>query len=130
MDSVGRSAVVLKSGVAQSVRKYAHGAVRPPHDGLCAVDRGDSSSRRCRPGAAGRRDLNGALALACAVTLQAGIGIVTLLYQAPLPLALLHQVTGIVVLSIAMIHAERLSRRNATPAAQFAAGAVMPEATK
>jgi cytochrome c oxidase assembly protein subunit 15 len=32
---------------------------------------------------------NGALALACAVTIQAGIGIVTLLYQAPLPLALL-----------------------------------------
>src|SRR5215203_5212786 len=53
--------------------------------------------------------VNGALALACAVTLQAGIGIVTLLYQAPLPLALLHQVTGIVVLTVAMIHAERLS---------------------
>ena len=55
--------------------------------------------------------LNGALALACAVTLQAGIGIVTLLHQAPLPLALLHQVTGIVVLTIAVIHAERLSAR-------------------
>jgi cytochrome c oxidase assembly protein subunit 15 len=58
--------------------------------------------------------LNGALALACAVTLQAGIGIVTLLYQVPLPLALLHQITAIVVLTIAVIHAERLSpRRNA-----------------
>ena len=57
--------------------------------------------------------LNGALALACAVTLQAGIGIVTLLHQAPLPLALLHQITAIVVLTIAVIHAERLSPRPA-----------------
>ncbi len=55
--------------------------------------------------------LNGALALACAVTLQAGIGIVTLLHQTPLPLALLHQVMGIVVLTIAVVHAERLSPR-------------------
>jgi heme a synthase len=57
--------------------------------------------------------LNGALALASSVTLQAGIGIVTLLYQAPLPLALLHQITGIAVLTIAVIHAERLSARSA-----------------
>ena len=53
--------------------------------------------------------LNGALWLACAVTFQAGVGIVTLLHQAPLPLALLHQVTGIAVLTIAVVHAERLS---------------------
>ena len=53
--------------------------------------------------------LNGALALFCFVTVQAGIGIVTLLHQVPLPLALLHQITGIVVLTIAVIHAERLS---------------------
>jgi cytochrome c oxidase assembly protein subunit 15 len=52
--------------------------------------------------------LNGALALACAVTLQAGVGIVTLLHQAPLPLALLHQIMGIVVLTTAVVHAERL----------------------
>ena len=62
---------------------------------------------------AAARSLNGALALACAVTLQAGIGIVTLLHQAPLPLALLHQVMGIVVLTIAVVHAERLSPRHA-----------------
>jgi cytochrome c oxidase assembly protein subunit 15 len=61
--------------------------------------------------------LNGALALACAVTLQAGIGIVTLLHQAPLPLALLHQLTGIAVLTIAVIHAERLSSRTTAAAA-------------
>ena len=50
----------------------------------------------------------------------------TLLHQAPLPLALLHQVTGIVVLTIAVIHAERLSPRHAAAAARFAAGASMP----
>ena len=55
--------------------------------------------------------LNGALALASAVTIQAGIGIVTLLYQAPLSLALMHQAMAIVVLSIAVIHAELLSPR-------------------
>ena len=55
--------------------------------------------------------LNGALVLACAVTIQAAIGIVTLLHQAPIALALLHQVTAIVVLTIAVIHAERLTRR-------------------
>ena len=60
--------------------------------------------------------LNGALALVCAVTLQAGIGIVTLLYQAPLPLALLHQIAGIVVLTIAVLHAEHLSVRSVTAA--------------
>ncbi|MEA2982184.1 MAG: heme a synthase [Alphaproteobacteria bacterium] len=61
--------------------------------------------------------LNGALALFCAVTLQAGIGIVTLLHQAPLSLALLHQIVGIVVLTIAVIHAEQLSARPVAVAA-------------
>jgi cytochrome c oxidase assembly protein subunit 15 len=57
--------------------------------------------------------VNGALALACAVTIQAGIGIVTLLHQAPLPLALLHQAMAIAVLAIAVIHAERLTKPHA-----------------
>ena len=48
----------------------------------------------------GRAVRNSALALTCAVTLQAGIGIVTLLHQTPLPLALLHQIMGIVVLTV------------------------------
>jgi cytochrome c oxidase assembly protein subunit 15 len=61
----------------------------------------------------GGATVNGALALASAVTLQAGIGIVTLLHQAPLPLALLHQVAAIVLLTIAVVHAERLSPRRA-----------------
>jgi cytochrome c oxidase assembly protein subunit 15 len=70
--------------------------------------------------------LNGALLFACAITLQAGIGIVTLLHQAPLPLALLHQVTGIVVLTVAVIHAERLSRRSAMAAADKSLGRSIP----
>ncbi len=58
---------------------------------------------------------NGALTLACLVTLQAGIGIITLLHQVPLPLALLHQLTGILVLTVAVIHAQRISA-NPVPA--------------
>jgi cytochrome c oxidase assembly protein subunit 15 len=53
----------------------------------------------------------GAVVLAGAVTLQAVLGVVTLLYQAPLALALAHQVLGILVLTIAVVHAERLSHR-------------------
>jgi cytochrome c oxidase assembly protein subunit 15 len=53
----------------------------------------------------------GALWLACGITVQAGLGIVTLLHQAPLALALAHQMLAIVVFSLAIVHAERLSRR-------------------
>jgi cytochrome c oxidase assembly protein subunit 15 len=58
-----------------------------------------------------RRVLGGAVLLAAAVTLQAVLGVVTLLYQAPLPLALTHQILAIVVFTIAVVHAERLSHR-------------------
>ncbi len=58
-----------------------------------------------------QRAARGAILLAVAVTLQAAIGIVTLLYQAPLALALAHQVMAMVVFSIAIVHAERLSHR-------------------
>ncbi len=50
----------------------------------------------------------GALALAAAVTIQAGIGILTLLSQAPLSLALAHQGMALVVLTAATLHAARL----------------------
>jgi cytochrome c oxidase assembly protein subunit 15 len=56
---------------------------------------------------------NGALALACAMTVQVGIGVITLLHQAPLLLALLHQAMAIAVLTIAVVHAERLSPQRA-----------------
>jgi cytochrome c oxidase assembly protein subunit 15 len=65
-----------------------------------------------------------ALALAAAVTLQAALGIATLLHQAPLPLALLHQAMALVVLAIAVVHAERLERRPA-PAAEVTGSAAM-----
>jgi cytochrome c oxidase assembly protein subunit 15 len=63
-------------------------------------------ARRLRGGAV----LTGALALASVVTLQAALGIATLLHQAPLALALLHQAMALVVLAIAVIHAERVAR--------------------
>jgi cytochrome c oxidase assembly protein subunit 15 len=58
-----------------------------------------------------RRDMRGATILASAVTLQAALGIFTLLYQAPVLLALAHQIFAIVVLTIAVVHAEGLTRR-------------------
>jgi cytochrome c oxidase assembly protein subunit 15 len=51
----------------------------------------------------------GALVLASAVTLQAGIGILTLLHVVPPPLALTHQAMAVVTLAIAVVHAERIS---------------------
>jgi cytochrome c oxidase assembly protein subunit 15 len=72
---------------------------------------------------------NGALALTCAVTLQAGIGIVTLLHQAPLSLALLHQIMGIAVLTTAVIHAERLAHQRAGAIAAEPVGVSIPRGT-
>ena len=73
---------------------------------LLAVLHAIDVARTLRGGAA----LTGALALAGVVTLQAALGIATLVHQAPLPLALLHQATAILVLAIAVVHAERLER--------------------
>jgi cytochrome c oxidase assembly protein subunit 15 len=53
----------------------------------------------------------GAGALFAVVTLQAALGIVTLLHQAPLWLALSHQGMAMVVLTVAVLHAERLAHR-------------------
>jgi cytochrome c oxidase assembly protein subunit 15 len=53
------------------------------------------------------------IVLAIAVTIQAALGIATLLYQVPISLALAHQGMAIIVLAIAVMHAERLvSRRS------------------
>ncbi len=54
---------------------------------------------------------HGALLLAIGVTLQAVLGIVTLLESAPLSLALSHQMLAVLLLSIAAVHGEALSRR-------------------
>jgi cytochrome c oxidase assembly protein subunit 15 len=72
------------------------------------------------------REKSGALILAGIVTLQAVLGIVTLLHQAPIILALSHQMLAILVLTVAIVHAERLSHRQtltvprATPVGQGA----------
>jgi cytochrome c oxidase assembly protein subunit 15 len=58
-----------------------------------------------------RAGRGGAVTLAGAISLQAVLGIVTLLHQAPLTLALAHQVLAILVFSVAVIHVERLSHR-------------------
>jgi heme a synthase len=68
--------------------------------GLHAID-----ARQARQGA------DGAVMLAAAVTLQAALGVTTLLYQAPLSLALAHQVLAIVVFTVAVMHAEQLWHR-------------------
>src|ERR1700738_4818814 len=60
---------------------------------------------------AGTAAINGALWLAAAVTLQATLGILTLLNQAPIFLALAHQAVAIVVLMLAIFQAERLAAR-------------------
>lgn len=54
----------------------------------------------------------GAAIVAVLVTLQAALGIVTLLHQTPLGLALAHQMLAIVLFTAAIVHAERQSRRS------------------
>jgi cytochrome c oxidase assembly protein subunit 15 len=68
-----------------------------------------------------RRETAGALILAGAVTLQAMLGIVTLLDQAPIELALAHQVVAILMFTIAVVHAERLWHRSSLLAPKAAA---------
>jgi cytochrome c oxidase assembly protein subunit 15 len=72
---------------------------------------------------AGRAGLS--IVLALAVTIQAGLGIVTLLYQVPISLAIAHQGMAIIVLAIAVVHAERLLQRRGV----VAAGAQIAPAT-
>jgi cytochrome c oxidase assembly protein subunit 15 len=56
----------------------------------------------------GTAAVQGALAVVLAVTVQAALGIFTLLEQAPLALALLHQSMAMVVLTVAVLHAQRV----------------------
>jgi heme a synthase len=58
---------------------------------------------------AGPAAVNGALALVLAITLQATLGIFTLLYEVPIPLALAHQAVAILVLTLAVCQIERLT---------------------
>jgi heme a synthase len=60
---------------------------------------------------AGKPIVESALWLVAAVILQATLGILTLLNQAPMGLALAHQGVAIAVLTLATLQAERLARR-------------------
>jgi heme a synthase len=60
---------------------------------------------------AGTSAVNGALWLAAVVTLQATLGVLTLLNQVPMDLALAHQGVAIAVLTLAVLQAERLAAR-------------------
>ncbi|MGC2318561.1 MAG: COX15/CtaA family protein [Bradyrhizobium sp.] len=60
---------------------------------------------------AGTAAINGAFWLAAAITLQATLGILTLLNQVPISLGLAHQAVAIAVLTLAVVHAERLAAR-------------------
>jgi len=73
----------------------------------------------------------GALVLAAAVTLQALVGIATLLHQTPISLALLHQFMAVVVLSVAVFHARRLAPAlmDRTAAARARVGAALRQET-
>jgi cytochrome c oxidase assembly protein subunit 15 len=55
--------------------------------------------------------VKGALRLVAAVTLQATLGILTLLNEVPIDLALAHQAVAIAVLTLAVLQAERLAAR-------------------
>lgn len=59
---------------------------------------------------------SGALWLLAAMSLQAVLGILTLLNQVPIDLALSHQAVAIVVLTLAVIQAERLASRQSAQA--------------
>jgi heme a synthase len=60
---------------------------------------------------AGTAAVHGALWLAAAITLQAALGILTLLYQVPIALGLAHQAAAMSVLTFAIFQAERLAAR-------------------
>jgi heme a synthase len=60
--------------------------------------------------------LTTALALACGVLIQAVLGILTLIHQVPIGLALAHQAMAILVLAISVIHVERLAAKPSTVA--------------
>ena len=57
--------------------------------------------------------LNGAITLAIAITIQAAIGIVTLLHQVPISYALVHQAMAMIVLAIAVVHVSRCRQAKA-----------------
>jgi cytochrome c oxidase assembly protein subunit 15 len=70
---------------------------------------------RSRAGAAAR----GALWFASALTLQAALGIFTLVYDVPIGLALAHQAVAVLVLTLGVLQLERLWPRVSASAAKL-----------
>jgi cytochrome c oxidase assembly protein subunit 15 len=81
--------------------------------GLAILHAVDAVRSRAGPAA-----VNGAAWLAAAITLQAALGIQTLLHQVPILLGLAHQAMAIVVLTLAILQAERLRARQPAQAQQ------------
>ena len=69
---------------------------------------------------AGKAAIGGSLWLAVAVAIQATLGILTLLNQVPMDLALSHQAVAIAVLTLAVFQVERLTRGASGPILTFA----------
>ena len=76
--------------------------------------------------AAKRAGARSAIVLAAAVSVQAVLGVLTLINQAPLALALLHQAAAIVVLVTATVHAAGLTGLRRSQVAGVGAGSVQP----
>ena len=70
----------------------------------------------------GDHALGWAAALVLAMLVQLALGIFTLIYHVPIDLALLHQAGALIVLTIAVLHAERLTPRRAEAAAEQTIG--------
>ena len=83
---------------------------------LLAVLHASDAARTVKRGPA----VTGAVVLAAAVTVQAALGIWTLLMVVPLPLALMHQAMAMIVLTVATLHAagvvERVTHAMPSPA--------------
>ncbi len=87
--------------------------------GLAALHAFDAVRSR-----AGTAAINGALWLLAAITVQATLGILTLLNQVPIALALAHQAVAIAVLTLAVLQAARLAARRPLSERQELAGPV------
>ena len=87
--------------------------------GLAALHAFDAARSRV-----GTAAISGALWLLAGITVQATLGILTLLNQVPIALALAHQAAAIAVLTLAVLQAERLAARRPQSARQQVAAPV------
>ena len=66
----------------------------------------------------GEDTLGWAIAILLVMVGQIGLGVLTLIHHAPIDLALLHQAGAMIVLTMVVLHAERLTPRRAEQAAE------------